>query len=221
MDLIQLNGKIRENTKKGFARELRRNNYIPAIVYGAETKPLMISIDKSEFDKVIRENGTTGLFFNLTIGKSKKNRIVLLKDLQMDVFGTEYMHIDLHEIDMDMDITISIPVETIGESIGVKDGGMLQLVRRELDVVCKPANTPESIKIDVSELAIGDSIHIEDINLGDDVDIPHDVNFTILTVVPPFVEEVEVEEDEEMLEDMEEGTEGEQEDSEDFQTTEE
>ena len=208
MELIELNAKLREDSGKGAARRLRMNNAIPAIVYGSKIDSAMLSIETTEFVKIIREHGSTGLFFSLKVeGGAGKERIAMLKDMQMDTFGLNYLHIDLHEIDMDTKVTVSIPVEAIGESEGVKEGGVLQVIRRELDVVCKPADTPDSIQIDISGLDIGDSVHVEEIDLGENVEIPHEVDFTVITIVAPVVEEEEVEEEDELLEEGEEGVE--------------
>jgi large subunit ribosomal protein L25 len=197
LELIELNAKLRETTGKGAARELRRNNAFPAVIYGAKTDSAKLSIKTSEFAKIIRLNGSTGLFFSLKVeGGSDEKRIAMLKNLQMDTFGINYLHLDLQEIDMDTKVTVSVPVEAIGESAGVKEGGLLQIIRRELDVICKPADTPESVQIDVTELAIGEAVHVEEIDLGEDIEIPHDVNFTVITIGAPVVEEVEEEEDE-------------------------
>jgi len=204
LDLIKLNAKLREESGKGAARKLRQNNTIPAIVYGAKTDPVMLSLCTSDFDKIIREHGSTGLFFNLLMeGKKGEDKIVMLKDMQMDTFSLNYLHIDLHEIDMNTKVTINIPVETIGQSKGVEIGGVIQIIRRELAIVCKPADTPDSVKIDITGLDIGDAIHVEDIDLGDNIEIPHDVNFTIITISAPTIEEEEIDEDEELLEEGE------------------
>lgn len=202
MELIDLNAKLREKTGKGAARQLRSNNAIPAIVYGAKTDAAKLSIDTAEFVKIIRLNGSTGLFFNLKVdGDSGARRIAMLKDVQMDTFSLNYLHVDLQEIDMDTMVTVSVPVETIGESNGVKEGGLLQIIRRELDVICKPADTPDSVQIDITALEIGDAVHVEDIDLGEDIEIPHEVNFTVITIGAPSVEEEEeIEEDDELLE---------------------
>lgn len=200
MELIELNGKLRQETGKGAARRLRQNNAIPAIVYGAKTDPVMLSIKINEFDKIIRENGSTGLFFNLKIdGLSGKDKAVMLKDVQMDTFSLNYLHIDLHEIDMDTTVTVSIPVEAVGECKGVKEGGILQTIRRELDIVCKPADTPDSIQVDITDLDVGDAVHVEDIDLGEEIEIPHEVNFTVITIVAPTTAEEEVSEEDEEL----------------------
>lgn len=204
MELIGLNAKTRETSGKGAARKLRNKNAIPAIVYGSKKDPAMLSIDTTEFVKIIRENGTTGLFFNLKVdGDSGKEKIAMLKDVQLDTFGLNYLHIDLHEIDMDTTVTVSVPVEAIGDCAGVKEGGLLQVIRRELDVICKPANTPDSVQVDITDLEVGDSVHVEDIDLGDDIDIPHEVNFTVITIGAPTAEEEEVEEEEEFMEEGE------------------
>ena len=207
MELIKLEAKQRETSGKGAARRLRQNKAIPGIVYGSGSEPVMLSLDAIEFDKIIRENGSTGLFFNLEIeGNKGKSKTVMLKQMQMDTFSLNYLHIDLHEIDMDTIVTVSIPVETVGQSKGVEEGGVLQMIRRELDVVCKPADTPDSIQIDISDLGIGDSVHVEEIDLGENVEIPFDVDFTVIAIGAP-TEEEEIEEDEDLLEEGE--TEGE------------
>ncbi len=204
LDLIKLNAKLRETSGKGAARRLRQNKAIPAIVYGAKNDPIMLSIEASDFDKIIRDHGSTGLFFNLKIeGESDKDKIVMLKATQMDTFALNYLHIDLHEIAMDTKVTIRIPVEPIGESNGVKEGGIIQLIRRELDIVCKPADTPDTIQIDITDLEVGDAVHVEDIDLGENIEIPHEVNFTVITIVAPTTEEEEIDEDEDLLEEGE------------------
>jgi large subunit ribosomal protein L25 len=210
LELIKLKAKQRETSGKGAARRLRQNKAIPGIVYGPESEPVMLSLDAIEFDKIIRENGSTGLFFNLKI-EGGKSKTVMLKEMQMDTFSLNYLHIDLHEIDMDTKVTVSIPVEAVGESKGVEEGGVLQMIRRELDVVCKPADTPDSIQIDISDLGIGDSVHVEEIDLGDNVEIPFDVDFTVIAIGAPTEEEEEIEEDEDLLEEGEvEGETGEE-----------
>jgi len=194
LELIELNAKTREGKGKGAARKLRAVKTIPAIVYGAKVDPVKLSVDIPTFDKIIRDNGTSGLFFDLTIDGGQK-KMVMLKEIQMDPFGLKYLHVDFHEIDMDHKVTVSVPVEAEGVAAGVKEGGMLQIIRRDLDVVCKPKDTPESITIDISSLEIGDSIHVGDIDMGDAIDIPHEVNFTVITIVPPDVSSDDVEEE--------------------------
>lgn len=206
LDLIKLNATQRTTRGKGAARRIRQDKMFPAVVYGAKMDPMMVTLVTSEFDKIVRDRGISGLFLNLKIhGDNPQTQVVILKDLQMDPFGIEYQHADFHQIDMDTQLTVSVPVEIVGTSKGVKDGGgMLQIIRRELEVVCKPADTPESIEIDVTHLDIGDAIHVESIDLGEGVQIPHEVNFTVVTIVPPDAgEEEEVTEEDELLDEEE------------------
>lgn len=184
MELIELNAKVREGKGKGAARKLRAADAIPAIVYGVKKDPVKLAVDTAIFDKIVRDHGTTGLFFDLTI-EGGEEKMVMLKDIQMDAFGLKYLHLDFHEIDMDAKVSVTVPVETEGVAAGAKEGGLLQIIRRELDILCKPKYTPESIVLDISELNIGDAIHVEDLDLGEAIEIPHEVNFTIATVVPP------------------------------------
>lgn len=186
MELIDLKAEIREKSGKIAARALRKNRAIPAVVYGAKTEPISISVRNREFSEMIRKNGSSGLFINLNINDDNKPvRTVLLKDFQMDTFRLDYLHADFQEIDLDDKVSVVVPVETSGESPGVKGGGMLQIIRRELEVWCRPADVPDSIVVDVSSLEVGDAIHVEEIQVADGVDIPHEVNFTVITVVPP------------------------------------
>lgn len=208
LELIDLKAELRQDTGKGKARTLRRNKRLPAIVYGSKMDNIMLSLDTVEFDTIIRENGMQGVFIKLVVdGDDKTSKTVMLKEVQMDVFQKEYLHVDMHEIDLDTKVTVSVPVRVVGESKGViEERGVLQMVRRELEVLCKPADVPDDIPIDISALEIGDAVHVEEINLDENIEIPHDVDFTVLTIVPPTAEE-EVEEDEDLLD--EEGVEGE------------
>jgi large subunit ribosomal protein L25 len=203
LELIKLNATQRKTSGKGAARKMRRNKTMPAVIYGPKMDPMMLCLDTIEFDKIIRDRGTSGLFLNLKIqGEDAKSKVVMLKDLQMDTYGIEYLHADFHQIDMDTLVTVSVPVVPKGVSKGVKDGGgMLQIIRRELEVICKPGDTPERIEIDVTDMDIGDAVHVEEIFLGDAVEIPHEVNFTVITIVPPEAEEEEETAEEEMMED--------------------
>jgi len=163
-------------------------------------EPVPVSVPTYAFSEIIRKNGTSGIFMKLVVeGDAKASRTVMLKDLQMDTFRLNYLHADFQEINLDNTITVTIPVETRGESKGEKEGGMVQVIRRELDVICRPADAPESIVIDITDLDIGDSVHVESIDLGADVEIPHEVNFTVLTMVPPTASEQEATEDDEDL----------------------
>ncbi|MBI9088192.1 MAG: 50S ribosomal protein L25 [Desulfobacterium sp.] len=186
MELLDLKAEIRTTRGKGAARHLRNNDAVPAVLYGAKTEPVPISVPTPDLITMIRINGSSGLFISLAIaGDTKPVRTVMLKEVQTDIYGLNYLHVDFQEVDLDEKITITVPVEATGESIGVKAGGLLQVIRRELDIVCRPGDMPETIVIDTTDLDVGDSVHVAEINLGADIEIPHEVDFTVLTIVPP------------------------------------
>lgn len=127
----------------------------------------------------------------------------MVKELQTHPLSGHFIHIDFYEIDMKRQINVMVPIITKGHPVGVENGGMLNIVRRELELLCLPGDIPEAIEIDVTDLDIGDSIHIEDIPLGENIEISADVNFTVVTVLTPKVEEEVVEEEEAELEEGE------------------
>ncbi len=186
MELIDLKAEIREGSGKTVSRAIRKNNAIPAILYGPATQPVLLSVGTYDFSEIIRKNGSTGLFMNLAVaGDAKPSRTVLLKDIQKDVFGLQYLHADFQEVDMNTKVSVMVPVEATGIAPGIKAGGLLQIIRRELELICRPIDVPEAVLVDVSKLNIGDAIHVKDIDLGENIHIPHEVNFTVITLVPP------------------------------------
>lgn len=186
MELIDLKAEIREGRGKSAARYLRKNDAVPAVLYGAKIEPMPISVSTLDLTTMVRINGSSGVFINLAInGDTMPSRTVMLKDIQMDTFDLKYLHADFQAINVDEKIIITVPVEAVGESVGVKAGGLIQVIRRELDIICRPGDMPEIIQIDTTDLEVGDSVHVEDIDLGADIEIPHEVNFTVLTIVPP------------------------------------
>jgi large subunit ribosomal protein L25 len=130
-------------------------------------------------------------------GGGAEKRTVMIKELQIDPVKFKYLHVDFYEVKMDQQITTTVPVAAVGTSKGVEEGGVLQIIRRELEVNCLPGDIPEQIEIDITNLDIGDSVHVEDIRLGEKIEVPYETNFTILTVVSPAMEKEEVEEAEE------------------------
>ncbi len=207
MELYDLKVNKRETKGKGAARELRRQGFIPAIFYGPDTEPLAISVDVSDLELVYKKSGSGQLLVNLDIPDLDKPKSAMVKELQTHPVSNNFLHADFYEVAMDRKIKVMVPVTTTGKSVGVELGGILQVVRRELEILCLPLSIPEAIEVDVTELDVGDSVHVEEIPLSDEIEIIHDVNFTVITVVAPKVEEVPV--TDEALE-GEEGVEGEE-----------
>ena len=181
---------------------------MPGIVYGRGSDPILLSLNIKDFEQLLKDYNINQVLLNLVIENGKSiTKSVLVKELQTDPVTKTLLHVDFYEIDMKQKISVSVPVVTTGVSKGVEVGGILQLVRRELEVLCMPTDIPESIEIDVSDLDIGDSIHVEEIPLKADVEIPFDANFTIITVLSPKVEAEPEEVEEEEVEGEEEAEE--------------
>jgi len=206
LEQIELKANVRKTTGNGPARVLRREGRIPAVLYGPETEHVLLSVNTSDFEEVLKKGNVSQVLLNLVIQNGKAfSKSVIIKELQTHPVSRDFLHIDFYEIDMKRKIKVNVPVVTEGKSKGVELGGVLQIIRHELEVLCFPGDIPEEIVIDITELDMGDSVHVEEIPLEGDAEIQADVNYTVLTVLSPKVEEEEVEEEEEELEEGEEG----------------
>jgi large subunit ribosomal protein L25 len=207
LEIMNLKASQREAVGNGPSRVLRRDGKIPAILYGPKTDSIKLAIDKLELEPIFKSGAVAQKLFKLKIEGVDGVRNVMIKEMQKHPVSRNLLHLDLYEVSMGQKIKVMVPVVTTGKSAGVELGGMLQIIRRELEVFCLPDQIPENITVDITDLEIGDSLHVEDLPLEGDVEIPADVNFTILTILSPTAEEeeeVEVEEEE----GEEEGAEG-------------
>ena len=209
MEQFELNATVRKTTGNSPARQLRRGGHMPAVLYGPQTESVLLSVNIKELELILKKGNIGSLILNLVIQNGEKiTKPAMIKEFQSHPVSGNFLHIDFYEIDMQRKINVMIPVVTKGQSAGVELGGLLQIVRREIEVLCMPGDIPEAFEIDITDLDIGDSVHVEEIPLGDNIEIPADVNFTVLTIVSPKVEEVE--EEEEDLEGEEAAAEGEE-----------
>ncbi len=182
MDFLNISANQRTTRGNGPARVLRREGQIPAILYGPDNEPTSIAVNTHELEILLKSSTSGQVFVKLSID-GVGERKALLKELQRHPVSGQYIHADFYEVAMDRKIRALVPVTTRGKSQGVEMGGMLQIIRRELEVLCLPDDIPETIEIDITELDMGESVHVEDIPLEGDVEIPHEVNFTILTIL--------------------------------------
>jgi len=181
--------KVRPRVKVGkeYAKKLRRGGFIPAVVYGQQTPSLPLEIETKSFYAFLRSGLGENILVTLTIGDQKDGeRKVLIREIQRDPVTGDILHVDFHEISLTKKLTIQVPIHLVGMPAGVKDGGILQHVLRDLEVECLPTAIPEKIEVDVDHLKIGDSIHVADIKM-EDVEILSDPESSIVSVVPPTV----------------------------------
>lgn len=190
MEIFDLKVNERKDTGKGPARELRRQGLVPAVLYGPKTETIHLTVSDLELQNIYKQSASEHVLLNLIIenGKTRK-KTVMIKEIQTFPLAKELLHVDFYEISLDEKIVVKVPVEVTGKSTGVERGGFLQLVRHQLEVSCLPTDIPPMIQVDISRLDIGDSIHVEEIVASAGVEILYDVNFTVVTVVAPTVEE--------------------------------
>jgi len=201
LELIELKATIRNPVGKGQAMALRRAEKIPAVLYGPATEPILLSVSIIDLEKALKESTVSQAVLNLTIINGENgSRSAMIKELQIHPVSRNYLHIDFYEVSMNRKIKVKVPVVVKGKSKGAELGGILQIIRRELEILCLPTEIPKTIEIDVTALDIGDSIHVKEIPLKGDVEIYADVNFTVITILSPKTEE-EGQEGEEEAED--------------------
>ena len=198
MKEISLETIARPKSGKGSARSTRREGRIPAITYGPETTPISMSVDDCEFRAALRVGGVSSSIFTLKLdGKETK---AILREMQRDAITSDVIHLDFLAISMDKPFHISVPVNFEGIPEGVKvDGGIMQVTMRELEISCLPTKLPETITVDVSELKIGESIHVRDV-IFEDGEILAEGKRTMVVISAPTV----------VVETVEEGEEGEE-----------
>jgi large subunit ribosomal protein L25 len=189
-----LKAEIREGVGKEKAKKLRAKGMIPAVFYGPRSQTLPLVIDSKELAIALQTEAGENVLIDLDIRKGDQSdrKVVMMKDIQIDPLQRVTLHTDFYEVTMDEMVTVEIPVHLVGKPEGTKMGGILDQVRRVIQIQCFPGDIPKSIDIDVSPLKIGDSIHVQDIQV-EKAKIISDTNFTIATVVPPVVEEKVVE----------------------------
>ena len=187
MAVIQLKGARREQIGKGWARKARAAGQIPAVIYGHGENPQPIAVDFREFELALRGHKGSNAIVNLNVGGGEVTALV--RDVQYDPLSRAIIHLDFQHISLTEQIEVSVAIKLTGLAVGVKDGGgILEAILRELDIRCLPTQIPSSIEADVSMLAVGDSIHVRDLNVPN-VTVLNDPDTTIATVVPPTVME--------------------------------
>jgi len=205
----------REKTGKGVARELRRQGLIPGVVYGRNREPQALTVDPDDLKGKLYSNA----IIDLSIDGEEET--VMIKDFQKDVIKEDIIHVDFQHIAMDETISITVPIKLVGDAPGVREGGVLQQLMREVDIEVLPTDIPDEVELDINELTLSDSLEVSDLEVPEEVTSLNSPEDVIVTIVAPS-EEIEEEEEEELEEEFiepevigeeeeEEGEEGEEE----------
>jgi large subunit ribosomal protein L25 len=189
MEQIVVEAQRRTPAGKNANRRLRVSGQIPAVVYGAKRDPLALMVDPHLISDILHSHSGHNTIFSVSVDGALSN--VMVKDYQLDPVRGWIIHADLYEIAMDQLLKLTVDVEMVGESVGVKvDGGIMDVVTRSLEVECLPTDIPQSIKVDVSQLKINDYIRVKNLPIDPKVRISNEGEIVIVTIVPPVKEEV-------------------------------
>lgn len=188
-----LNVETRSGRGKGAARQLRRAGSIPGSLYGREIETIAVKTDGREFAALVGSISVDNTIVELSVDGEAPRR-VLIREIQRHPVRPEFLHVDFYEIRAGETLKVNVPLHLIGTPIGVRNGGTLQQIKHELEIECLPSEIPPSFEIDISELEIGDSLHISDVDVGG-LEVLDDLEQTICSVAAPRVVEVEEEED--------------------------
>ena len=184
MERVDLTVTKRDTFKKNESRRLRSQGKTPGVLYGHGIETMSISVDTKSVKQVIRQHVGRNFLFNLIIEQDStaNERWAIIRELQKDPVTEEYVHIDLYELKRGEKIHVTVPIRLKGSPPGVKAGGILEHIMRDLEVKCLPKDIPEFIEVDVSELDINDSIHISDLKV-DEFEIIGETTRVIAAVV--------------------------------------
>ncbi len=182
----------RKAVGKSAARKIRRQGEIPAIFYGKETQPIPLIVNLNELKQALSTEAGENTILELHIKDNggEITKLALLKDIQFDYLTNKPIHFDFQEVLLREKISVKVPVKIVGKAAGVKEGGILEEILREIEIECFPTDIPNSIEVDVSQLGIGDSIHIRDLSLPEGITVLHEPDETIVTILSPAVEAI-------------------------------
>lgn len=204
MKRIKLEVETRNSIGKEESKKLRKAGYVPGILYSPRDKNnILLKIPEKELHHFLSDKKHSHGIINLKIKKDDAKdvtRLAVIKDFQYDSLRKRINHFDFYGVTMKEKVTLQVPLILQGEAKGIKEGGILDISLREIEVECLPADAPESISVDISDLGFNDVITLQDIELPKDVKLLTDLDRTIASVVAPTKAEEEVAEEEEVEE---------------------
>jgi large subunit ribosomal protein L25 len=198
---VKLKVQTREARGSAASRRLRASGLIPGVLYGNGGNAHPFCIEERELRRVLTGDQGLHAILDVVLEGSQKAHHAVLKEYQLDPTRARLLHIDLQEVRLDQAIQTAVVVELVGESAGVKEGGVLSQVRREVQVEALPMEVPEHLELDVSRMVIGDSLRISDLRVPAGVKLLDDPETVLATVTPP----TKIEEPEVVEEELEEG----------------
>ncbi len=164
MEVVALKADLREKKGKEYAKKIRKEGKLPAVLYGEEKESVSLLVSRKDIENILKSEHGTNQILELQYGKDKET--VIIYDIQYDYLGKDMLHVDFKRISMDKPVDIEVRIVLKGEPVGVKiENGFLDFVTREIEVSCLPKDIIDEIEIDVTNLHAGQSIKVEDIEL--------------------------------------------------------
>ena len=197
---VKIKAQKREKGKKSDLKNLRKKGFIPAIIYGEGKEGTKVTLQSSEFNSVYKKTIGEMSLFDIDIEGEKT--LTIIREKQIHPVSREIIHVDFVELHKGKPITLNVPIRFVGEPIGVKDGGVLDVLHRHLEVSCLPKDLPEVVELNVENLKIGETIHLFNLDLDSSLTLKLPDDAAIVAVRTPKKEEVEVEEEEEVEEEV-------------------
>jgi large subunit ribosomal protein L25 len=190
MKSVSLTAYSRALIKRTRVKKLRATGRVPAVIYGRQAAPQTLEITLRDLENLIHHSASENILVDLVVeGDARPKRLALVQEVQHHALSGKVLHVDLHEVSETEKVTITVPVESTGEAVGVKTGGgVLEHVLFKLKVRALPKDLPEVILVDVSHLEIGKAVHIGDITPPAGVEILGDKHISVLAVAAPITE---------------------------------
>jgi len=188
LETLEIQVEARDKQRKRDARRLLRSGKIPAILYGPKTAAVGLALDKKEFSRRVAGLQGSHLVRLKSGAAALAEKVALVKEMQFHPISGDVIHADFYEVDLTAKIQVHVPLHFVGKAVGIARGGILQPIVREIGVECLPLDIPEFFNVDVTALDIGDSVHIEDLQMPEGVASMAEENLALVSVVPPTVE---------------------------------
>jgi len=189
MERSELTVEIRNKTGKGISRQLRMKGMIPGIVYGKGMDAVSVSVNPKELSSAIAGEGGRNNLLTLKGVEGLNGKVVIVADLLSDPLKGNLMHVDLHKLDLTEKIKVDVPINLVGTAAGVIAGGLLDIVKHFIAVECLPTQIPEHIDLDVTELIVGHSLHVGDIQVPAGVKVMDDPKASVVSILGKAKEE--------------------------------
>ena len=197
----KLKVELRDNVGKEINKKYRREGIVPGVLYSPHDKEnLLFKVEAIDLSKLLSAKSHGLIDLEIDDGKEKVSRLAIIKDVQYNSLKKQIIHVDFYGVTLKEKLTTEVDIELIGESIGVKDGGILQVELRKVEIECLPSNVPDSIIVDISNLKVGDHVSVGGMEVPEGVKALTELDRIVVAVVPPAKIEEVVEEEEEEIE---------------------